>query len=66
MEPNQIVKIAMKETKVSIEELAEVYGISKQAMSRKLKTELPDDIQIEYRAAIIAIAENRVRKAVMS
>lgn len=65
MEANQIVKVAMKETKVSLEELAEVYGISKQAMSQRLKNELPNEIQVEYRSAIIAIAEDRIRKAVM-
>lgn len=63
MEPNRIVKMALAETRISLEQFAtEVYGISKQAMSQKLKKELPESVQQEMKAAIIEMARERVRR----
>ena len=63
MEPNRIVKMTLAETRVSLEQLAAVYGVSKQRISAKLQKELPADEQEEMRRAVIEIARDRIRRA---
>ncbi len=62
-EANRKVKSTLAETRVTLEQLAEVYGVSKQRMSIILKSELPEDRQKEYCSAILDIARERIRNA---
>lgn len=60
-EANKIVKMVLAETRVSLEQLGEMYGVTKQCMSQKLKKELPEEVQQAYCQAIIALARERIR-----
>lgn len=60
---NRMVKTTLAETRVSLEQLAEEYGVTKQRMSFKLKKELPEDEQRDYCKVIIDIARRRIRNA---
>lgn len=60
---NRMVKTALAETRVSLEQLAEEYGVTKQRMSFKLKKELPEDEQRDYCKVIIDIARRRIYNA---
>lgn len=60
---NRMVKTTLAETRVSLEQLAEEYGVTKQRMSFKLKKELPEDEQRDYCKVIIDIARRRIHNA---
>ena len=63
MDTNKIVKMTLAETGISLTQLAEEYGVSKQAMSQKLQKEQPEEDQQEMRYRIIEMARERVRRA---
>ena len=63
MDTNKIVKMTLSETGISLTQLAEAYGISKQAMSQKLQKEQPEKDQKEMRSRIIEMARERIRRA---
>ena len=63
MEPNKKVKVAMAETRVTLENLAISRGVTKQAMHQKLQKELPDEVQEELKKQVLAIAKERIHRA---
>ena len=63
MEPNEKVKKAMAETRVTLEQLAMIRGVSKQAMHQKLQKELPEEMQEELKRQVLDIARERIMRA---
>lgn len=63
MEPNEKVKKAMAETRVTLEQLAIIRGVSKQAMHQKLQKELPEEMQEELKRQVLDIARERIMRA---
>ena len=63
MEPNEKVKKAMAETRVTLEQLALIRGVSKQAMHQKLQKELPEEMQEELKRQVLDIARERIMRA---
>lgn len=63
MEPNKKVKVAMAETRVTLEQLAMIRGVTKQAMHQKLQKELPEDVQEELKKQVLDIARERIMRA---
>ena len=63
MEPNEKVKKAMAETRVTLEQLAMIRGVSKQAMHQKLQKELPEEMQEELKRQVLDIARKRIMRA---
>ena len=63
MEPNKKVKVAMAETRVTLENLAISRGVTKQAMHQKLQKELPEEVQEELKKQVLAIAKERLHRA---
>ena len=63
MEPNKKVKAAMAETRVTLEQLAMIRGVSKQAMHQKLQKELPEEMQEELKRQVLDIARERIMRA---
>ena len=63
MEPNKKVKVAMAETRVTLEHLAMARGVTKQAMHQKLQKELPEEMQEELKQQVLDIAKERIHRA---
>ena len=63
MEPNRKVKVAMAETRVTLEQLATARGVTKQAMHQKLQKELPEEMQEELKKQVLDIAKERIHRA---
>ena len=63
MEANRIVKATLAETRVTIGQLADAYGVSKQRMHTKLQKERSPEEQEEMRQTAIRIARDRIRRA---
>lgn len=63
---NKRVKTAMAETRVTLEQLGEAYGVTKQRMSVILQDELPEEKQTEYCDKVLSIAKDRIRRVEMT
>ena len=63
MEPNKKVKAVMAETRVTLEQLALIRGVTKQAMHQRLQKEMPEEMQEELKKQVLAIAKERIHKA---
>ena len=63
METNKIVKMTLAETGISLAQLGEAYGVSKQAIHQRLQKEQPQEIQEEMRRVIITMAQEKIRRA---
>ena len=60
---NERVTQTLNTCKVSLEELGQLRGVTKQRISAKLKTELTDQEQESYIRDIISIAKERIDEA---
>lgn len=63
METNKIVKMTLAETGITLAQLGEAYGVSKQAIHQKLQKEQPEEVQEEMRHKILDMARERIRRA---
>lgn len=61
METNRLVKMTMAETRVSLEQLAGAYGVTRQRMHAILQKELPQERQLDYYNTVVRIARERIR-----